>query len=589
MVHVSREILWISPVVDAIFFCILTFICILIARLVPRLPTARVIIFLLAFLSVYDWLTLTARLYHWVCLLLALGVAAAFTRWVAKRESTVMRFWKASSPAIVAAWALVFIGIEGGAWLQERCAVAQLPPAAPGAPNVLVIVVDTLRADHLSAYGYPRPSSPSLDRIAQQGTLFETAISTSSWSLPSHVSLITGHYQFEHGVGTVQPAPWLGWGKNSLGGFPALGEALEKRGYRTGAFSANRTYFTTSLGFGRGFQHFEDYFHSAADMFVRTLYGREFARIYLNRTDKSKVIRALRFLKMYSLLDKDSEGSAAYGGAQGVGKKAEAVNQEALQWIDRDTRHPFFAFLNYFDVHNPYGGPPTFAKPAWDKGSRIDEYDAGVKYIDDALGLLWQALEQRQLAKNTLLIVTSDHGEALGQHGLTYHGQALYLELIRVPLVIVYPGKVPVGLRVATPVTNAAIPATILDLLGAGEQKLFPCPSLAALWLSTSPPNWPDPISEVAHSTIVDKEDQRAGVPTATTGAMRTIMTPQWQLITHERRGDQLYDWNRDPAESSNLVNTPAGQAIALSLKIRLAEALQPPRPLSVESAKRVP
>jgi hypothetical protein len=79
-----------------------------------------------------------------------------------------------------------------------------------------------------------------------------------------------------------------------------------QRGYRTGAFSANRTYFSTSLGFGRGFQHFEDYFHSPADMFIRTLYGREFARIYLNRTDKSKVKRALRFLGMNSILDKDS-------------------------------------------------------------------------------------------------------------------------------------------------------------------------------------------------------------------------------------------------------------------------------------------
>jgi len=103
---------------------------------------------------------------------------------------------------------------------------------------VLVIVVDTLRADHVSSYGYARPTTPNLDRIAQQGTLFENAVSTTSWSLPSHVSLLTGRYQFEHGVGNVQPAPWLGWGNKGLGGFPTLGEALEQKGYRTGAFSA---------------------------------------------------------------------------------------------------------------------------------------------------------------------------------------------------------------------------------------------------------------------------------------------------------------------------------------------------------------
>ena len=127
---------------------------------------------------------------------------------------------------------------------------------------MLVIVVDTLRADHVSSYGYPRPTTPNLDRLAQQGVRFENAISPCSWSLPSHVSLLTGLYQFEHGVGSVQPEPWLGWGNKGMGGFPTLGEALEHRGYRTGAFSANRTYFSRDLGFGRGFLHFEDYFHS---------------------------------------------------------------------------------------------------------------------------------------------------------------------------------------------------------------------------------------------------------------------------------------------------------------------------------------
>jgi arylsulfatase A-like enzyme len=123
--------------------------------------------------------------------------------------------------------------------------------------------------------------------LAQQGVLFENSISTTSRSLPSHVSLLTGRYQFEHGVGNVQPEPWLGWGGKGLDGFPTLGEALQQKGNRTGAFSANRTYFTASLGFGRGFQHFEDYFHSPADMFVRAVFGREFARIYLNPSHKS--------------------------------------------------------------------------------------------------------------------------------------------------------------------------------------------------------------------------------------------------------------------------------------------------------------
>ena len=186
---------------------------------------------------------------------------------------------------MVAAWVLAFAGIQGGKWLQERNAVAHLPTAAAGAPNVLVIVVDTLRADHVSSYGYARPTTPNFDRMAQQGVLFDNAISPCSWSLPSHVSLLTGLYQFEHGIGNVQPEPWLGWGRKAWAASPLWERRWSNRGYRTGAFSANRTYFSASLGFGRGFHHFEDYFHSPSDMFVRTLYGREFARIYLKRTD----------------------------------------------------------------------------------------------------------------------------------------------------------------------------------------------------------------------------------------------------------------------------------------------------------------
>ena len=101
----------------------------------------------------------------------------AFARWCGKREKAFLQFWKKATPWVLALWILVFAGIQGGKRLQERNAVANLPAAAPGAPNVLVIVMDTLRADHLSAYGYARPTSPNFDRLAQQGVLFENAIS----------------------------------------------------------------------------------------------------------------------------------------------------------------------------------------------------------------------------------------------------------------------------------------------------------------------------------------------------------------------------------------------------------------------------
>ncbi len=173
--------------------------------------------FLLSALAAYDFLTLTARLYHWSCFLLAIGVGVAFTRWASAREESVLRFARRTFMFAVAAWCIALFAVRGGIWLEEKRELASLPQASPGAPNVLVIVVDTLRADHLSSYGYARPTSPNIDRIAQQGTLFENAISACSWSLPSHVSLMTGLYQFQHGVTNVQPMPVFGSGAEFQG------------------------------------------------------------------------------------------------------------------------------------------------------------------------------------------------------------------------------------------------------------------------------------------------------------------------------------------------------------------------------------
>jgi arylsulfatase A-like enzyme len=568
LMHVSKEILWISPLVDLSLLVIVSLLVWVISRLSQRIPSVRLLIFLLTFLTIYDWLTLTNRLYHRASLILALGVAVAFTRWVAKREASSVTFWKGSTPWLASVFLLALLAIQGGKWAHEKIAVAKLPAAPQSAPNVLVIVLDTLRADHLSSYGYSRTTSPEIDRIASQGVLFENAIAPCSWSLPSHASLLTGRAPSEHGMQNVQPMPWLGWGKNSLGGYPTLGEVLRDRGYRTGAFSANRIYFTSNVGLGRGFIHFEDYFDSVGDSFVRTVYGREFARLYLNRTEKSKATRALRYLGLESWLDKDSEGSGDFGGAYGVRKRADAVNQELLQWIDRDRQHPFFAFLNYLDVHYSYGGPQGYSKPDWDRGTTIDEYDAGLKYVDDYIGRLLRELE-RQGTRNTIVIITSDHGESLGAHGLSYHGAALYRELIQVPLIISYPPKIPRGLRVAVPVTITGIPATIMDLLPDGKPGTFPGSSLSALWQSPKQQaNWPYPVSELAQTDIIVPADRvvEGKIPIATNGWMRSLVTPRWHLITHEKFGHQLYDWTHDPKESNNLIDSPEGRATALRL-----------------------
>ncbi|HVO80644.1 MAG TPA: sulfatase [Terriglobales bacterium] len=581
MLHVAEPILWISVVVDLILFSGLVIAIAAVARLLPRIASIRLAAFLLSSAAVYDWLTLTARLYHGSCLLLAIGVGAVFTRWMKPREAEVLGFWRRTTPWLAAAAVLVLVAVQGGRWWREQRALAGLPPAAPASPNVLVIVVDTLRADHLSSYGYARPTSPNIDRIAGQGVLFENAFSACSWSFPSHVSLLTGRYQFEHGIQRMVPLPVFGPRAPDLGGHLTLGEVLQQNGYRTGAFSANRAWFSHDLGFGKSFIHFEDYFHSVPDRFVRTLYGREFSRIVLARSDRSKYRRALRWLGFEAILDRDDEGLGGSGGSPGVRKRAAVVNHELLQWVDRSRERPFFAFLNYFDVHEPYGAPRSLATPPWPQSAPVDQYDDGVKYVDDSVGELMAELERRGLADNTILVITSDHGEELGQHGLRTHGGALYRGEIQVPLILWYPGHIP-RKRVATPVTISALPATVLNILGDDSAAAqFPVPSLSPLWRESPPATWPDVLSELAHNTFGIRAHAAPirNVPTSGAGSMKSLVSGQWHLIVHKRLGDQLYDWIHDPDEAKNLIASPEGQAIAGRLTSQMRDLLTQSQP----------
>ena len=547
MIHESAEILWVSPLLDLFIFITAGLICAILSRFISKPPWLRIAVFAMAGLAIYDWLSLTERLYNIACILMAVGGAVAFQRWFSNHEDSALRVCRRTTAWIAAVVVIAFIGVQAGKWWSERQETSRLPAAATGSPNVVLIVYDALRADHVSSYGYPRLTSPEIDKLAKEGVLFENAVSTSSWSLPSHASLVTGRYQFEHGADNPQREPWFGWGDTSFNRYPTIGQALEKKGYRTGAFSANRVFFTRSCGFGRGFLHFEDYFHSPLDAFLRTLYGRKIGPLYLARGGRRFVLH----------------------------KRADVVNRELTEWIDRDRQRPFFAMLNYFDVHDPYGGPDDYARPPWEVKTTIDSYDAGLKYDDDMLAQLMRQLEQRGLAKNTVVIVTSDHGESLGQHGLNTHGRALYWELLRVPLVIWYPDHIPASLRVSQPVTNASIPATVMDIVN-GESN-FPGPVLSQAWKSPgSESKWPAPLAEIARNPYPEDMEKIADAtePTSTTGAMKSLVTQQQQLIAHENLGNQLYDLQQDAGEQNNLADTPAGQQALSSFDTRMQTIL---------------
>lgn len=206
------------------------------------------------------------------------GLAVTFSRWFYAHPEGMSRFFRRSLPWVVAVAVLAFVGIQGGSWLKERWEVASLPPSASDAPNIMVIVVDTLRADHLSSYGYVRPTSPNIDNLARQGVLFESAFSTAPWTAPAHASLLTGRYPYEHRTF------WIGTQIPYLDdSYPVLPEALRERGYRTVAFSGNTDWFTRRTGFERGFMRFEGYFHSPVEAVMRTYYGEHILPLVLRR------------------------------------------------------------------------------------------------------------------------------------------------------------------------------------------------------------------------------------------------------------------------------------------------------------------
>ena len=558
---VASEILWISPVFDLLLFSAAGLVLWALARWLPRLAWTRIATFVLLLMAFFDLLALSGKIRLAGAIVLAAGLATVCSRWIAKREEPAARFRRRSLPWVAALTVLLVAGVEGGLWWEESRAEAKLPAAAAGQSNILVIVVDTLRADHLSGYGYGRATSPNVDRLAEKGVLFENTMATSSWTLPSHASLLTGLYPFEHGA-EEEPLDARS---------PVIGEALMGRGYRTGAFSANYLFFSRPRGFGRGFIRFEDFFNSAADMAQRTVYGRKF-EIYVRRP--------LGFEDLPSR------------------KLAADINRSVLRWIDRDGKRPFFAFLNYFDVHDPYLPPEPyrsrFAKVKKPGGiineyvergnprltaeqlqSEVDAYDGAIAYMDEQVRRLLEELAKRGLEKNTLVVFTSDHGEMLGEHGgMLVHRNSLYREVIRVPLIFYQPGTVPAGVRVARPVTNAALPATLLDLIGAGGQSTFPGPSLAEAWRNADARvAWPEPLAEIAQMPF----EVMKKYPVYS-GWLKSLLNEQWHFIAHQKERAELYDLTNDPGESRNLAATPEGESVAKEFESRLQTLLRHPR-----------
>ena len=368
------------------------------------------------------------------------------------------------------------------ACLGSRTRNARRPPlaAAPsGSPNVLFIVLDTVRAESLSLYGYHRDTSPNLTKLAQRGVRFDRARTAAAWTLPSHASMFTGRWPYELSTRPDRPLD---------AAFPTLAEFLRDKGYDTAGFVGNTYFCNRWFGLDRGFLHYED----VAVCLVEILRSSDMGRALISRIAPSIFTRD----RPYAHFNR---------------KDAETINHDVLAWLDgRPKGQPFFAFLNYYDAHDPYitaadaprhfGLRPETAQEVaalrdWLHADKtklpnrllqmaIDGYDDGIAYLDDQLGRLFAALESRGLLENTLIVITSDHGELHGEHNVYGHGSHLYRPAVEVPLLVVGPRRVPHGTTVAQPVSLRDLPSTVVDLLGFDSASPFPGRSLARCWAS---------------------------------------------------------------------------------------------------------
>ncbi len=364
-------------------------------------------------------------------------------------------------------------------------------------PNILLIILDTLRRDRLSIYGHTRETSPAFDEFAQHSTLFERAITPAQWTIPSHSSIFTGLYPSEHQV--IQ-------GYSQLSGMhPTLAEILHGAGYHTVGFCNNPLVGVLNHGLQRGFAEFYNYagaavnrpFDSASGAVQRCLRQRwrRFARPTQNRFAHSDWLFRV---SMNPLLVPLWTRLTNY-----TGHTENSVSDLIAYWQQHQAggaEKPLFAFLNLMGAHLPYRPPQAnldrvapglrrdkqayhfmnrfnseaarWASPAdppladWEQRALYDFYDAEISHQDDHLGRLLAYLKTSGALENTLVIVTADHGESHGDHNFLGHSFVVYQELVHVPLLIHYPQRFPVGKRVQTNVSTRRIFHTVLDMAG---------------------------------------------------------------------------------------------------------------------------
>jgi arylsulfatase A-like enzyme len=430
--------------------------------------------------------------------------------------------------------------------LGSACRDAELPP------NVVVVSIDTLRADALGVYGGPA-ATPTLDRLAAEGTRFEWAFSPAPSTAPSHATLFTGRDVPHHQL--LRNGDALG------DDLPTLAESFRTGGWHTAAFVSSFV-LDARFGWSRGFDHYDDDLPDSSSTMKKEPYPGAFWSAH-------------RFA--------------------GFDRRATATTQAAIEWL-HDAPEPFFLFVHYFDPHAPYAPPDAYGQRtaslaiplAGREVPRIDSvqllalarlYHGEVLYVDDSLGALLAAVAERSGERSVLTVVTSDHGEGLGQHGWIEHATHLYDEQVRVPFLVHWPGRVPAGGVLHTPVGLADLAPTLLELAG------------------LPPPADPDGRSlarslsagrEPAARPLFGDRHPVSGAAGWDRGVKRSVRTTHWKYIRSDQGPEELYDLGADPAELHNVLGAEPETAgtLARLLDARAQPDARPGTPVSEETRR---
>ncbi len=529
----SSDALWMAPIAYVVLFGVAAVPVALAAWLAPKWATTRFVLGLGLTALVFSLLSLWfgLRLSQISVGLLSIGAGVQLSRVLTPHAERHPRRLLLVTVGLCLTLGLVAVSVvTRDRWL--RSGRSPEGAAQPVGPNVLVIILDTVRAASLSLYGYDRPTSPRLAALARDGVTFDSAYSTAPWTLPAHGSMFTGLYHQDI------TADWL----TPLDEAPrTLAEAFAASGYATAGFVGNLTYTSRESGLARGFGTYRDYKRSPDQLFnASTLYG--ITRDWLLRTRRARRAN-----------DR---------------KDGPRVTAEFLEWLDREAPPSFFVFLNYFDAHLPRAYVQSGS--VWDSGRRqVDAYDAAIARTDGYLGDLLDSLQARGALANTLVIVTSDHGTLVGEHGLSGHGNALYHPLLHVPLVVRGPG-VPAGGRVTTAVSLRDLAETVRDAAGLTGQPPFPGASLAPTW-GARPMSSPSPLLAQVSKGINTPLDEPV-----TLGTMTSIISDGDQYILDGRGKEELFNLPTDPDEARNLAGEPARQSTLDALRDRMRALKRP-------------